>query len=338
MSIVAGTVAALVGGALTVRAGLLSVGGAFLVYQYVRILQGPLEEISNELELVQKANGAMGRVNELLARRSAVVDAGTEEPPPGALAVDLHHVGFHYGDEQPILRDIHLVLPAGTSVGIVGATGSGKTTLMRLLVRLVDATDGAVRLGGVDVTDIPIDVLRRRVAVISQNVDLVGGTVADNLTLFRLDVDEAAIDAALERVGLDRFVGRANETWLGPGGLGLSAGESQLLALARVWLRHPDLIVLDEPTARIDPGTEARIEAAVGELFAERTVIIVAHRLSTLRRVDQIVVLDDGRLVEHGPRAALAADPESRFARLLAAGMEADTALARGAASAGAGR
>ncbi|MEM8925250.1 MAG: ABC transporter ATP-binding protein [Actinomycetota bacterium] len=330
VSIVAGKVLALVGGAVAVGAGIMTVGSAFLLFRYVQLLQGPLEDISNDLELVQKANGAMARVGRLLAMRSRVPDDGAIEPPAGAMAVEVDGVGFHYGDGEQILADIDLAFEAGTTVGLVGATGSGKTTLTRLLVRLVDATDGAVRLGGVDIREIPMSHLRERVAVIGQNVDLVSGTIADNLTLFRPDVDEGAIDDALRQVGLDRFAGRSTEVWLGPGGQGLSAGESQLLALARVWLRRPDVIVLDEPTARVDPETEGRIEAAVADLVAGRTVVIVAHRLSTLQRVDEIVVMADGRVVEHGRRAALAADPASRFARLLAAGMEADLALAAG--------
>ncbi len=325
-SIVIGVVIALIVGAVGVGAAVLTIGQAFLLFQYVQRLQRPLEEISNELELVQKANGAMSRVNRLLGTPSAVVDVGVTEPPSGPLAVDFEGVSFHYGDDQLIVSDLDLHLPAGTSVGVVGATGSGKTTLMRLLVRLVDATDGVVRLNGVPVTEIPQAHLRRRVAVIGQNVDLLAGTVAQNVSLFRNEVPEADIDHALTQVGLDHLVGRSLLQQLGPGGLGLSAGEAQLLSLARVWLNDPDLIVLDEPTARIDPTTERRLEEAVSRLYEGRTVFIVAHRLSTLRQVDRIVVVDDGRVVEHGDRAALAADPDSRFAALLRAALETDEA------------
>ncbi|MEL7157991.1 MAG: ABC transporter ATP-binding protein [Actinomycetota bacterium] len=325
-SIVMGTVLALVVGALGVEAGVLTIGNAFLLFQFVQRLQRPLEEISHELDLVQKANGAMARVSRLLATGTAVRDEGQIEPPPGPLAVDFDGVSFHYGDEQTIVDGLDLHLPAGASVGIVGTTGSGKTTLMRLLVRLVDATGGEIRLNGVPIAEVPMADLRQRVAVIGQNVDLLAGTVAQNVSLFRNDVPEADIDAALAQVGLDHLVGRSLVHWLGPGGQGLSAGEGQLLALARVWLHDPDLIVLDEPTARVDPATEARLEEAVAHLFEGRTVVIVAHRLSTLRRVDRIVVVERGEVVETGERASLAADPESRFAALLRTALETDAA------------
>ncbi len=337
-SIVVGTVLALVAGAAGVATGVLTVGTALLLLQYSQRLQRPLEELSDELQLVQKANGAMGRVQALLARRPAVADLGRTEPPPGPLAVTIDDLSFHYDDGEPILEGISLEVPAGTSLGVVGATGSGKTTLMRLVVRLVDATGGSLALGGVAVADIPMAHLRRRVAVIGQHVDLLAGTVADNLLLFadragvpgRDDGDPAGrrarnledvedVDRALAAVGLDRFVGCSHLVHLGPGGQGLSAGEAQLLALARVWLRRPDLIVLDEPTARVDPTTEGRLARALDALTEDRTVIIVAHRLSTLDRVDGIAVLDRGRLVEFGPREVLAADPDSRFAHLLRA-------------------
>jgi ABC-type multidrug transport system fused ATPase/permease subunit len=158
--------------------------------------------------------------------------------------------------------------------------------------------------------------------MVPQEVQLVAGSVRDNVTLFDDEVPDEVVRDALGRVGLERLVEGGLDRVLGAGGAGLSAGESQLLALARVWLREPDLVVLDEATARVDPATEERLDAAVGELLRGRTAVIIAHRLSTLRRVDDIAVLDAGRLVEHGSRAALAADPTSRFAALLRAGRE----------------
>ena len=322
LSIVAGSALALVVGAAGVQLGVLTIGSAFLLFQYARRIQVPLEEISHELNLVQKANGAMSRVVTLLATTSVIADDGAATAPEGPLAVAFDRVGFDYGDGLLVLRDIDLTIAPGRSVGIVGHTGSGKTTLSRLLVRLIDATTGQIRLGGVPVADLPLAELRRRVAYIPQHVDLLAGSVRDNLTLFAPDVADAEVDAALAQVGLDRFRGEGMHEPLGPGGSGLSAGESQLLALARVWLRHPDLVVLDEPTSRVDPATEAKLETAIATLFAGRTVIIVAHRLSTLRAVDEIVVVEGGQVVEHGTRADLVDDESSRYHHLLASGLE----------------
>lgn len=315
-AVAAGSALALVVGALLVGAEVITVGTAFLLFQYVLLLGRPLEDVVDQLETVQKANGAMVRVIDLLAVRPAIVDSGTTLPPPGALAVELRDVSFDYGDGQPILAGIDLGIGAARSVGLVGRTGSGKTTLSRLLLRLVEPTGGELLLGGVPIAEIPLAELRRRVALIPQEVELFAGTVRDNVTLFDAAPTDAAVETALARVGLTALVAGGIHRELGAGGAGLSAGEAQLIALARVWLRDPDLVVLDEATARVDPLTEERLEHAVAELMRTRTTVVIAHRLSTLRHVDEIVVLDHGRVVEHGDRAALAGG-DTRFHELL---------------------
>lgn len=341
-SVAVGSSVSLVAGALLVSNGSISLGTAFLMFQYVLLLERPLEDVVQQLETVQKANGAMVRVIDLLAERPTIIDAGTTCPAAGPLAIDFDAVSFDYAsighsslhhspadtgtsDDDRVLHQISLSIGAGRSVGIVGRTGSGKTTLSRLVVRLVEATDGQVRLGGVAIADIPMVELRRRVALIPQEVELFSGTVRDNVTLFDPDPTDQQVAGALHRVGLSALVTGGIHRELGAGGAGLSAGEAQLLALARVWLREPDLVVLDEATARIDPATEVQLETAIAELMRGRTTIVIAHRLSTLRHVDEIVVLDHGIVVEHGTREALAADTSGRFHQLLALALE-DTA------------
>ena len=321
-----GSVAALVAGTALVSAGAISVGTAFLLFQYVLLLERPLEDVVHELETIQKANGAMVRVIDLLAVEPAVVDDGTVVPPTGPLSVGFHHLGFDYGDGESVLDDVHLTLDAGRSMGIVGRTGSGKTTLSRLVLRLVEATSGELRLGGVPIAEIPMAELRRRVAMIPQEVELFSGTIRDNVTLFDTAPTDAAVERALEQAGLGALVAAGIHRELGAGGAGLSAGEAQLLALARVWLRDPDLVVLDEATARVDPETEARLDAAVTALMAGRTTLVIAHRLSTLRHVDEILVLERGHVLEHGPRDVLATDVTSRFHHLLEVALEPHTA------------
>ena len=323
-SVAAGSVTTLVISASLVGSGVISLGTAFLLFQYVLLVSRPLEELVHELETVQKANGAMVRVVELLDVEPTIVDRGTTSPPPGPLAVTCRGVTFGYGDDRTILHDVDLDVAAGRSVGIVGRTGSGKTTFSRLLLRLVEPTDGSVALGGVSVPDIPMAELRRRVALIPQEVELFEGTIRENVTLFDPGPTDEDVADALARVGLGALVAGGIHRVLGAGGTGLSAGEAQLLALARVWLRRPDLVVLDEATARVDPETEARLEAAVAQLTAGRTTFIIAHRLSTLRLVDEVIVFDHGRIVEHDDRAVLAEDDGSRFGRLLALALEVD--------------
>jgi len=174
----------------------------------------------------------------------------------------------------------------------------------------------------VPIADIPLAELRRRVALVPQEVELFEGTVRDNVTLFDpLPTDIEVLDA-LRNVGLDALVAGGIHRELGAGGAGLSAGEAQLLALARVWLRQPDLVVLDEATARIDPFTESRLETAVAQLLEGRTTLIIAHKLSTLRMVDEVIVFDHGRVVEHDRREALITEGGSRYRYLLELAME----------------
>lgn len=329
-SVAVGSSISLVVGAALVGSGSITIGTAFLMFQYVLLLERPLEDVIQQLETVQKANGAMVRVIDLLAIRPTILDNGTASPDRGPLTIEFDDVSFDYGGEgdegregdERVLHDISLTIAGGRSVGIVGRTGSGKTTLSRLVLRLVEATHGELRLGGVAIADIPMAELRRRVALIPQEVELFSGTIRDNVTLFDATSSDEQVTDALRRVGLGALADGGVHRQLGSGGAGLSAGEAQLLALARVWLRDPDLVVLDEATARVDPATEVRLEAAIAELINGRTALVIAHRLSTLRHVDEIVILDRGRVVEHGTRDALTDDGASRFHRLLELALE----------------
>jgi len=312
----------LVLGAALLAVDAITLGTAFLMFQYVMLISRPLEQVVHQLETVQKANGAMLRVAEILALRPTIVDTGNTRPPSGPLSVTCEGVDFDYGDDLPVLADVDLTIAAGRSVGIVGRTGSGKTTLSRLVLRLVEPTSGAVRLGGVPIGDIPMSELRRRVALVPQEVELFAGSVRDNVTLFDDGPSDGDVIDVLHRVGLDALAEGDVHRRLAAGGTGLSAGEAQLLALARVLLRDPDLLVLDEATARVDPETEVRLEAAIAELLRGRTALVIAHRLSTLQRVDEIVVFDHGRMVEHGDRSDLVGDDDSRFNRLLTLSLE----------------
>jgi ABC-type multidrug transport system fused ATPase/permease subunit len=322
-----GSVVALIASAALVASGTITLGTGFLLFQYVLVISRPLEDLVHELETVQKANGAMVRVVDLLAVEPTIVDRGTVSPPPGALGVSCRRVSFAYGssaDEKVILHDLDIDVAPGRSVGVVGRTGSGKTTFSRLLLRLVESTTGTVSLGGVPIRDIPMAELRRRVALVPQEVELFEGTIRDNVTLFDGAPTDTEVEDALRRAGLAPLAAAGIHRALGAGGTGLSAGESQLLALARVWLRQPDLVVLDEATARIDPVTEQRLEDAVAQLIEGRTTFIIAHKLSTLRMVDEVVVFDRGRIVEHDDREVLAHSGASRWRHLLELALEVD--------------
>jgi ATP-binding cassette, subfamily B, bacterial len=241
--------------------------------------------------------------------------------PPGPLSVRFEHISFSYDGGEPVLRDVDFGLEPGSVLGVLGRTGSGKTTLTRLLLRLYEPQAGGIRLGGADLRDLPMAELRRRVGVVTQDVQLFAASVRDNLTLFDERIADEQILAVLADLGLlDWFwsLPQGLDTELASGGGGLSAGEAQLLAFARVFLRDPGLVILDEASSRLDPATEALLDRAMGTVLRDRTGIIIAHRLDTVRRADRVLILDEGRIAEWGERAALAADPDSRYARLLA--------------------
>lgn len=331
------TAAAFILGAALYHAGTITLGTAYLIFNYTQLLRSPIDQINRHVSDLQQATAGIARIRELLDTRSALgdeamrcasersetVDGGIGRRD-GPLAVELDHVTFGYDPGETVLHDICLSLPAGKVLGVVGRTGSGKTTIARLLFRLYDPTAGAVRLDGIDVRDVPRAELTRRVGMITQEVQLFQGTVRDNLALFDRTIADGTILAALYDLGLTswyRSLAKGLDTPLS-GGNGLSAGEAQLLAFVRVFLKDAGLVILDEATARLDPATEALLERAVSKLLEGRTGIIVAHRLGTLRRADDVLVLEQGRVVEQGDRTSLAGDGASRYAGLLRSGAE----------------
>jgi ATP-binding cassette subfamily B protein len=230
-----------------------------------------------------------------------------------------------YDEDGMVIADLSFQLRPGRVLGLLGRTGSGKTTLTRLLFRLYDPGAGTIRLGGADIRGLRLAALRRHVGIVTQEVQIFRATVRDNLTFFDACADDARIVAVLESLGMGtwlRALPAGLDSELVAGGAGLSAGEAQLLAFARVFLQDPGLVILDEASSRLDPVTERLIESAVDRLLADRTGIIIAHRLATVQRADEILILEQGTVREHGRREALVRDPASRFAGLLRAGLE----------------
>ncbi|MFC4807871.1 ABC transporter ATP-binding protein [Paenibacillus sp. GCM10023250] len=302
--------------------GQITLGMLFLFFQYTQMLNDPIEQLGDQLQEFQKAKSGMRRAQELLSLRSEIAEGEADDLPPGPLSVSFEQVSFGYNADQRILHDISFRLRPGERLGLIGRTGSGKSSISRLLLRLYNLDGGVIRVGGTDIRDLKLAALYRRVGMVTQDVQLFDGTLRDNLTLFNPQLTDEAILATTERLGLRPWIEAMPgglHARLSAGGASLSAGEAQLFALTRVFLTQPSLVILDEPSSRLDAATEAILQKAVDQLLERCTGIVIAHRLATLDRVDKIMVLRNGRIVEFGERAALAQDPASEYGRLLRA-------------------
>ena len=312
--------------------GAATIGTAYLIVYYIGMLSAPVQSIRSEVQDLQQATASIQRIGQLLELRPQVQDraGGRDElraalAAAGPLSVEVQHVSFRYEENEAILDEVSFRVRPGKVLGILGRTGSGKTTITRLLFRLYDPASGAIRLNGTDIRDIALAELRERVGMVTQDVQLFQATVRDNLTFFDRQIRDEQIESALQELGLGDWLHSLSHglsTELAAGGQGLSAGEAQLLAFARVFLKNPGLVVLDEASSRLDPATETWLERAVGRLLANRTGIVIAHRLRTVQRADDILILESGRVVEYGPAEQLARDPGSRFYGLLQTGLE----------------
>jgi len=314
-----GLVAAIaVAGVALVSGGHLGVANLVTLFLVTTMFVGQINNLAHQLPDIQAGLGAVLRLRQLLAVEAEPV--GGAAVPGGALDLRIRHLDFSYAEGSFALRDVTLHLEAGHTLALVGRTGSGKSTLASLLSRADEPPAGTVFLGGTDITTLDLHELRRRVGVVTQRTEILAGTLADNITLFA-PVPREEVEAAVDELGLGAWVSGLPDgldTLLGPGGTTLSAGEEQLVAFARLLVRHVQLVVLDEATARMDPVTEGRVVAAAERLLSGRTGILVAHRLGTIERAEAVAVLDHGRVVQQGPRDELAA-VEGPFRRLLAA-------------------
>lgn len=278
--------------------------GVLLAFLFlVNLLVTPVQNLVEILDFAQNAASGLRRIVDALDAPVEIPEA--TEPrdlPDGSLDVIFEEVGFAY-DGPEVLSDVTVHIPAGGRVAVVGETGSGKTTFAKLMVRLLDPTRGAIRIGGVDLRQVSWSSLRSHVALVPQEGFLFGGTIADNVRYGRPGADDDQVAAAFRELGLDAWLATV------PGGIhgdsgergsNLSAGERQLVALARAWISDPDLLLLDEATSAVDPALDVQLRAAMDRLIAGRTSVTIAHRLATAEAADDVLVFDAGRLVEHG--------------------------------------
>ena len=295
-----------------VLAGVLSVGELVAFVGYLALFYVPINQIHSVYHMLQHALAAGERVFEILDTQPDVGNRPGVVCPAGKLRGDVaaRHVSFHYRLDIPVLKDVNFEVKAGEHIALVGPSGAGKSPLIKLLMRFYDVEDGAVTLDGRDLRDLPLAYVREQIGLVQQEPFLFNGTVKENIAYGDLSAGQARLEEVAQAARAHEFVVELPEkydTWIGERGVKLSVGQKQRISIARVLLKDPPIIIFDEATSNIDTETEVKIREALEELTHNRTTFIIAHRLSTLRHVDRIFVLDGGRLVEEGTHETLLA-------------------------------
>jgi len=321
----------LIGGRLVVG-DTLTVGTVALFVLSLSNLFDPVQQLSQLFNQVQSAGAGLKKLYELLDTDVDVPEVPDAVDLPVTGALNVSGVSFAYRpDLHPVLGDVHLAIAPGERIALVGPTGAGKSTLAKLMARFYDPTAGTVSFGGVDLRHATLSSLRDRIAVVPQEGFLFNATIRDNVRVAKAEASDEEVDAALDALGVrDRFAALPDglDTEVRERGSRLSAGEKQLVSMARAALADPAVLVLDEATSSLDPGTEAVVEAAVERLMEGRTTIVIAHRLTTAARADRVGVVDGGRLAELGPHDELVAIDGGRYQALYAAWTSGLTAIA----------
>ncbi|MFC0099684.1 ABC transporter ATP-binding protein [Micromonospora marina] len=307
--------------------GTLSIGQLTAFLFLVTLFIQPVQIATEVLNEAQNAIAGWRRVLDVLDVSPDVADPGEQgrELPPGPLDARFAGVTFAYPGGPPVLHDVTLDIPAKSRVAVVGETGSGKTTFAKLLTRLMDPTEGAVLLSGVDLRQVRFDSLRSRVVMVPQDGFLFDATVGENVRFARPDLTDERLSAAFAELGLSDWLDglpSGLDTPVGERGEALSVGERQLVALARAYVADPDLLVLDEATSAVDPATEVRLQRTLDAVTRGRTTLAIAHRLSTAQAADEVIVVDRGRIVQRGPHEELVRDADSVYALLYASWLE----------------
>lgn len=306
------------------RQGLITVGTAYLIFNYTETLRRPIEQIRVSLQQLQSAGASVVRVNDLFNVESNLKYGKEKLEEDKSLKIEFNDVTFQYEEVIDVLKDISIKIDSGRVLGVLGHTGSGKTTLARLIVRMYDIQNGEILLNNKNITSIMEEELTKNIAYVTQDVQIFMATIRDNITMFKKDIKDEGIIEAIYDLGFKEWYEGLKDgldTKLEMGSKSLSSGEAQLLAFVRLFLKNPKLIIFDEATSRIDSLTEELIENALDILLKNRTCIIIAHKLSTLNRADDILLLGNGKVVESGERKGLLENKNSKYYNLIQHGI-----------------
>ncbi len=325
LALTSGTILAIVSGYWLFALGLITIGTVYLFVHYINLLEEPFWAMTHEIESFQTIGACVERLTEFKALQREVKNEAGLEIKSHPLDLKFDNVTFSYNGNDSVLSRLSFDLQAGSVLGLLGRTGSGKTTIGRLIFRLYDVQNGSIKINGVNIKDLSLESLRKNIAIVTQDVQLFKASIRENLTFFDRTITDEKIISTLEELELgDWYKNLPNglDTELETGSKSLSAGEAQLLAFTRVFLKNPGLVILDEASSRLDPATEVKLEHAIDKLLKGRTAIIIAHKLDTIKRADDILILERGNALEYGNRKGLAENPNSRFYQLLKTGME----------------
>jgi ATP-binding cassette, subfamily B, bacterial len=325
LALTIGTLLAIVGGYWLFTADLITIGTVYLFVHYLNLLEEPFWQMTHQLESFQTIGACVERLTEFRALKPEVRNEAGLEIKLHPLALAFDDVTFSYNGGDSVLSRLSFDLKPGSVLGLLGRTGSGKTTIGRLIFRLYDVKDGSIKINGTDMRELQIGSLRHNIAIVTQDVQLFRASVRENLTFFDRALSDEKIIATLDELEMGEWYRnqpQGLDTELETGSRSLSAGEAQLLAFTRVFLKDPGLVILDEASSRLDPATEQKLEHAIDKLLKGRTAIIIAHRLDTLHRANDVLIMEKGNVLEYGKREKLASDPNSRFYQLLQTGME----------------
>ena len=325
LALTTGSLLAIVSGYWLFTAGVITTGTVYLFAHYLNSLEEPLWAMTHEIESFQTIGACVERLTEFKAFKREVKNETGLDVKSHPLDLKFDDVTFSYNGDANVLTRLSFDLQAGSVLGLLGRTGSGKTTIGRLIFRLYDVNDGSIKMNGAHINDLHLDSLRRNVAIVTQDVQLFKASIRENLTFFDRTISDEKIIATLEELELGDWYAslpQGLDSVLETGSRSLSAGEAQLLAFTRVFLKNPGLVILDEASSRLDPATEVKLERAIDKLLKNRTAIIIAHKLDTIQRADDILILERGNVLEYGNRKQLASDSTSRFHQLLQTGME----------------
>jgi ATP-binding cassette subfamily B protein len=294
-----------------ILSGLMTIGTLISFVQYTEMFFRPVRDLSEKYNILQSAMASSERIFQVLDDETIVQEPGPANDTPAPFDdIEFRNVSFAYDEPEYVLRDVSFKVPRGSTVAIVGATGSGKTTIISLLNRFYDIQKGEILLGGRSLNEIPSFDLRSHISLVLQDVFLFSGTIRDNITLGRSDISDSRVREVCSMVGLDGFISGLPEgldTQVKERGATLSVGQKQLLAFARALAFDPSLLILDEATSSIDTETEQIIQNAISRLLSDRTAIVIAHRLSTIQHADNIIVMHKGRIRETGTHQELLA-------------------------------